>query len=68
MAQDIARLDETLEKDVHPDQLVLRGPIWEPYELYKRFTGQGKKKRVYSGFLSEEDLVLKVVQGTIAYR
>lgn len=47
-------LDETLKKDVHPDQQVIRGPIWEPYELYKRFTGQGKKKRVYSGFLSED--------------
>ena len=45
--------DETLEKDVHPDQLVLRGAIWEPYELYKRFTGQGKKNRGYSVFLSE---------------
>jgi glycosyltransferase involved in cell wall biosynthesis len=47
-------LDETLEQDVHPAQVVLRGPIWEPYEIYKRFTGQGKKERVYSGFLSED--------------
>lgn len=47
-------LDETLEHDVVEGQVVLRGPIWEPYELYKRFTGQSKKGRVYSGFLSED--------------
>ncbi|MEL7531454.1 MAG: glycosyltransferase [Bacteroidota bacterium] len=47
-------LDETLEHDVVDGQVVLRGPIWEPYELYKRFTGQSKKGRVYSGFLSED--------------
>ncbi|MEM6346451.1 MAG: glycosyltransferase [Bacteroidota bacterium] len=47
-------LDETLEEDVIEGQVVLRGPIWEPYELYKRFTGQSKKGRVYSGFLSED--------------
>lgn len=47
-------LDDSLEKDVPKDLDVMRGPIWEPYEVYKRFTGQGKKKRVYSGFLSED--------------
>ncbi|MEO1449706.1 MAG: glycosyl transferase family 1 [Bacteroidota bacterium] len=45
-------LDQSLEKDIVEGQIVLRGPIWEPYELYKRFTGQNKKERVYSGFVS----------------
>lgn len=47
-------VDPTLEKDVHPQQLVLRHPIWEPYDLYRKFTGQKKEKRVYSGFMSKD--------------
>ena len=47
-------LDPSLAEEVPADVTVLRGPIWEPYELYKRFTGQGKKKRVYSGIDSGE--------------
>lgn len=46
-------LDESLLQDVPDGQEVIRCPIWEPYELYKRFTGQRGKERVYSGFLSE---------------
>lgn len=46
--------DESLQKDVHPDQEVLRGDIWEPYELYKQFTGKKKQKNVYSGFVSDK--------------
>ena len=46
--------DESLLKDVPEGQQVVRGPIWEPYEWYKRFTGKGKKEKVYSGFLSED--------------
>lgn len=47
-------VDESLLNDVPKDLNVIRGTIWEPYELYKKFTGQGKKKQVYSGFLSED--------------
>ncbi|MEZ4771544.1 MAG: glycosyltransferase [Bacteroidia bacterium] len=47
-------IDESLLADVPQGQEVLREPVWEPYELYKTFTGQGKKERVYSGFLSED--------------
>ena len=47
-------LDESLTKDIPEGIEVVKGPIWEPYELYKRFTGQKKKERVYSGFLSED--------------
>ncbi len=48
-------LDPSLLADVPPGQEVIRGPIWEPYEWYKRFTGQTSKARVYSGFLSETE-------------
>ncbi len=46
-------IDQSLKKDIPPDQQVIYGDIWEPYEVYKRFIGQ-KKGRVYSGFLSEQ--------------
>ncbi len=47
-------IDESLLKDVAPDLEIIRGPIWEPYDLYKRFTSQKKKERVYSGFMTDE--------------
>ncbi len=55
-AQDAAYpiTDATLAADVPDGIEVIRGPIWEPYELYKRFTGKGGQKEVYSGFLSED--------------
>lgn len=46
-------IDTSLEKDVPEGLTVLRQPIWEPYQLYKFFTGQKKTDRVVSGFLSE---------------
>ncbi len=33
---------------------VIKQPIWEPYQLYKQFTGKDKKSRVVSGFLDEQ--------------
>ena len=48
-------VDETLLEDVPAEQEVWKGKIWEPYEVYKRFTGQGKKEKVYSGFMNEDD-------------
>ncbi|RMG17890.1 MAG: glycosyl transferase family 1 [Bacteroidetes bacterium] len=47
-------IDPSLEQDIPPGQVVLKHPIWEPYELYKRFVGKGKDSRVYSGFLAED--------------
>ena len=47
-------IDESLLKDIPSELTVIKGPIWEPYELYKKFTGQGKKEKVYSGFLNEK--------------
>lgn len=46
--------DPSLAADVPAGQEVLHGPIWEPYEAYKRFTGKKKGEQVYSGFLSED--------------
>lgn len=48
-------IDESLLAEVAPDLEVLRGPIWEPYELYKKFTNKKKGERVYSGFMTDDE-------------
>jgi glycosyltransferase involved in cell wall biosynthesis len=45
-------IDQTLEAQVPKGVEVIRRPIWEPYKLYKKFTGQKKETRVVSGFLN----------------
>jgi len=45
--------DESLQKDVPPNITILRYPVWEPYEAYKRITGQRKGERINAAFLSE---------------
>ena len=47
-------IDESLAKEIPEGVEVIRRPIWEPYKLYKRFTGQKKDKRVVSGFLNDK--------------
>lgn len=44
--------DESLLKDIHKDQLVLKTPIWEPYGIYKMLTGSKDSQTV--SFLNEE--------------
>jgi len=46
-------IDESLLDEIHPDIEVVKHPIWEPYNLYKRFTGKKKDQKVYSGFINE---------------
>jgi glycosyltransferase involved in cell wall biosynthesis len=47
-------LDSSLEKDIPQGLLIIKTPVWEPYKLYKAFTGQKKNERVVSGFLQEK--------------
>lgn len=47
-------LDNSLAKDIPPGLQVLKTAVWEPYKLYKKFTGQNTKERVVSGFLQEK--------------
>lgn len=47
-------LDESLNKEIPEGITLLKEPIWEPYQLYKRFTGQKKDKRVVSAFLTDK--------------
>jgi glycosyltransferase involved in cell wall biosynthesis len=46
--------DESLFKDVPNGIEVIKRPIWEPYDVYKRFTGQKKEEKIQAGFLSEK--------------
>lgn len=46
--------DPLLEKEIPEGVQVLKRPIWEPYQLYKRFTGQKTSQKVVSGFLKDK--------------
>jgi len=46
--------DHSLEKDIPQGIRVLKTKIWEPYLLYKLFTGRKKHEKVQTGFLSEQ--------------
>lgn len=48
-----AAFDPSLVKEIPEGLEVVRTPIWEPYDLYKKFTGKKKGEKVYSGFISE---------------
>lgn len=47
-------IDHSLEKDVPEGITVLKTPIWEPYNLYKKFTSRKKDERMGAGFLNEK--------------
>ena len=47
--------DPSLEQDIHPETLVVKRPIREPYMLYKKFVGMGAGERINAGFLSEDE-------------
>ncbi len=47
-------LDNSLQKDI-PDQVtILRHPIWEPYNSYKKVIGRKKEEKINAAFLSEK--------------
>ncbi len=47
-------IDVSFEKDIPKGITILKQPIWEPYQLYKKLIGQKKEERVVSGFLQEK--------------
>ena len=45
---------DTSQVDEIPSEVeVVKCPIWEPYTLYRKFTGRDKKEKIYSGFLEK---------------
>lgn len=45
-------IDHSFEKDIPSDILVLKTPIWEPYNVYRSLTGK-KNEAINAGFISE---------------
>ncbi|MDO8998393.1 MAG: glycosyltransferase [Bacteroidota bacterium] len=46
-------IDESLQKDIPKGTIVLKTPIWEPYNFYKKFIGRKKEDKINASFLSE---------------
>jgi hypothetical protein len=46
-------LDHSLAKDIPDDVTVIRRPIFEPFSLYKKFTGRNKEDRVQVGIIEQ---------------
>ncbi|NEW84408.1 MAG: glycosyltransferase family 4 protein [Mariniphaga sp.] len=47
-------IDDTLSKDIPVGIKVIRTPIWEPYEFYKKITGKKSTVKINSGFLNHK--------------
>ncbi len=47
--------DPSMEKEVPPEATVIKRPIVEPYNAYKKFMGIKKEKKIKAGFLSTEE-------------
>lgn len=47
-------LDNSFEKDIPENITVLKYPVWEPYDLYKKFMGMKKEEKVQHGFIQEK--------------
>jgi len=50
-------IDESLQKDVPPNLTIIKTPIWEPYNIYKRFIGRKKQDKINASFLNENKKV-----------
>jgi glycosyltransferase involved in cell wall biosynthesis len=46
-------LDESLLQEVPHEAEILKVPIWEPYDLYRKLTGKPKTTRFKAGHISE---------------
>lgn len=60
--------DDTLAREVPADTVIVRQPIWEPYDLYRKLIGARKDERINAGFLSENRKPGKAQQFSIWLR
>src|SRR3989337_401362 len=51
---EVPAMDNSLLRDIPENLTVIKYPIWEPYDLYKRFIGQKKADKINAGFLAEK--------------
>lgn len=45
--------DSSLLKDIPAGIEIIKTPIWEPYDLYKKFVGRKKEEKINTAFLTE---------------
>jgi glycosyltransferase involved in cell wall biosynthesis len=45
--------DESLLKEIHPIAEIVKTPIWEPYDIYRKLTGKKKSDSFKAGYISE---------------
>jgi glycosyltransferase involved in cell wall biosynthesis len=50
---DASVVDESLSDEIHPETEIIRTPIWEPYEIFRRITGKRKGEKFKAGYISE---------------
>jgi len=47
-------VDDSLEGNIPDNLTILKQPIWEPYDVYKRFIGRKRDEKINAAFLSEK--------------
>jgi len=50
---EMPEIDASLEKDIPKGITILKTPIWEPYNAYKKLIGQKKDQKINAAFLNE---------------
>ena len=50
---DASVVDESLTAEIHPETEILKTPIWEPYEVFRKLTGKKKGEKFKAGYISE---------------
>ncbi|WP_163322466.1 glycosyltransferase [Draconibacterium mangrovi] len=45
--------DESLLHEIHQDSIIIKHPIWEPYDVYRRLSGKKKGTKFKAGYVSE---------------
>ena len=52
---DFPVIDESLAAEISPEIEIWQHPIWEPYGYYRQFVGMKRDKKIYSGFITENE-------------
>lgn len=50
---DPSMIDESLLNEIHPSTITVKKKIWEPYNIYRRFTLKSRSQKLRPSFISE---------------
>jgi len=50
---DPSSTDQSLVGEIPQEAIVLKLPIWEPYDIYRKITGKAKETKFKAGYISE---------------